>query len=87
MRTYETEKRIASEIENSINCFCTEKEVAKNLCKMHRTLQQTFMRIACYFIKEQAQKTSYDLRNEATVKLSKQIMEKIPYEDMYVPMI
>ena len=66
-----------------------DKGVANNIIGRHRTLQQSFMRLCLEYIKAQAKVdiSWTDARNEATVKLSKRIVEAIGIEDMYVPMI
>lgn len=71
-------------IERYINTFSEEafEELAKELSRMHPTLQQSFMRVVLEFVKMMAEKPTHDLRNEATVKLSREIwnaMTKTPY--------
>lgn len=66
-----------------------EEETAKELANDHPTLQQTFMRLCVFYIKEQAQKdlNRTDLRNEATVKLAKRIMPALADGYEYLPLV
>jgi len=55
----------------------------------HRTLQQGFTRVLVAWIRHLAslKENWYDLRNEASVKLAKKIMESVPYESLFLPFI
>jgi len=63
---------------------------AEELCnKTHPTLQQNVMKLFIACIKmwsEKYKKGHYDLRSEATCKMSKEIMDKLG-DNIYLPMI
>ena len=75
------------QIIDAINSFGSVEPIAEFIANAHPTLQQTFMRLCLKFIKLESEKTYSDARNEATVEICKKIMEKLPYEDQYVPFI
>lgn len=82
-----TAEERAQQIIDALNNFGSITPVAEAIARTHPTLQQSFMRLAFEFIKIQSAKTNYDLRNEASVKLSKIILDAVPYEDQRIPMI
>jgi hypothetical protein len=59
------------------NMGVDEEGFVKELCDSHRTLQQSVMRIFIRFVREMAKKEEgfYDLRNEASVELAREIMK------------
>lgn len=57
---------------NSLNC--NEELFAETVCRDHRTLQQSVMRLFIAFCKRIAV-NSYDRRNEDAVRLAQKIME------------
>jgi hypothetical protein len=65
------------------------KETAQMLANEHPTLQQSFMRLCIAFIKIQAEKDlkRNDLRNEASIKTSKKIVEALDSIDLLMPFI
>lgn len=85
-----TIRKDAEAIERLINGMANEEYVAKELALIsHRTLQQKFMRLCIAFIKAEAN-NSYDLRNQATVELARQIisaMEEFDFKDTALPFI
>jgi len=53
---------------------------------LHRTNLQSFTRfIVSYFVK--LSQSSHDLRNEASVKLAKKFVERIPEDERFLPYI
>ncbi len=52
----------------------------------HRTIQQNMMRFCLAFIARMAEQRS-DLRNEASVELAKQIMDRTDYQARALPKI
>lgn len=74
-------------LSDMINDFgFSEKDTAKFMANEHPTLQQTFMRLACKFIGEMADKTYTDGRNEASVNLARKI-KPILVENGGLPMV
>ena len=66
---------MANELLTFVNSYGFDRETfAKTICKGHRTLQQSVMRLFIEMIREMS-KNSYDDRNEASVELAKRIME------------
>lgn len=66
------------------------KPFAKEMTNKHRTLQQGAMRLflsLCEEWAEQEKAGRYDLRNEATVKLAKRILEVVDDSEVYIPYI
>lgn len=58
-----------------VNSFgCDEKAFAQTICNGHKTLQQSVMRLFIATIREMA-KVPTDGRNEAAVKLAKEIID------------
>ena len=88
----DSENRIVSEVYTSdtisgeqlaasciefVNSFSfKEEEFSSAMCKAHRTLQQSFMRLICGYICAMAD-NSYDDRNEAAVMLAKKLANVI----------
>lgn len=62
------------------------KGVAKAMANDHCTLQQSFMRLCFEFIRQMSEKKYFDGRNEASVKLAKQIVESLG-EEQYLPFV
>lgn len=56
------------------------------LMRDHRTIQQNMMRFCMAFIARMADQ-SYDLRNEASVELAKEIMERTDYASRALPKV
>ena len=65
----------AMQIEDIINCMCIDEElIGRCLAEgAHPTLQQGFMRLVKGFVEAEAEKPFFDDRNEATVKLAKEL--------------
>lgn len=62
------------QVEKMVNDFGFEdEELAKSMANDHPTLQQSFMRMVVKFIEKMADKSYYDGRNEASVKLAKKL--------------
>ena len=62
------------QVEKMVNDFgFQDEELAKSMANEHPTLQQSFMRMVVQFIEKMADKSYYDGRNEASVKLAKKL--------------
>lgn len=83
-------KKVGNLVEDYVNNMGYEPEkLAQHFAGMHRTLQQCFMRVVICFLKIQAkayEEGDYDLRNERTCKLCKDIVDRYS-DDLYVPFI
>lgn len=96
-RKYEMEKKseeVIDAIFHSLNTLGYEAETIQSLVdatkRQHRTLQQAFMRFVVALLKDMAERAKsgqYDLRNEASVKLAQEIVEKVPYERLFLPLV
>jgi hypothetical protein len=53
------------------------KEFAQMFSREHRTVQQCYTRMAVSWLEELAEQKNYDLRNEASVKLAREFVEKV----------
>lgn len=53
----------------------------------HRTLQQNFTGLVMKWISHLAKQQHYDGRNEASVKLAKQIVKAVPEDQWYLPLV
>ena len=60
-------------------------EVAKEILREHRTLQQSMFGLMLYVIEQWSKQENYDLRNEYTIQSSKKIMEVMI--DSHMPFI
>jgi hypothetical protein len=82
------EEEAAAAIAQSINCMSHDlKEVGERLANIHPTLQQSFMGVALAFIKALAAKEYVDLRNEASQKLARRLLEGVEESDTYLPFV
>lgn len=73
-------------ISNLLNTMSfDEKKFCEMFGKEHRTLQQNFTRLCLVWIKHLSTVEHYDDRNEASVLISKEIVEKV--QDLRVPFI
>jgi len=82
-------------IKNNANIICSaidmmgakEYEIGSMIAsEQHRTIQQGFMRLVIGFIKSESA-NSYDLRNEATVVLCKELKKTIDEHNKGLPFI
>jgi hypothetical protein len=82
------EELLAQYIIEAVNSMGFEdKKCAGLLVTTHRTLQQNIMRLFVAFVNEMAGR-KYDARNEASVTLSKKIVEMMSKENLdYLPYI
>lgn len=64
-------------------------DFVKRFTKEHRTLQQSFTAVCFAWIAHLAnlEEGQYDMRNEASVKAAKKIMEKFDQYDLALPFI
>ena len=71
------EYKKAMQIEDILNCMCLDEElIGRCLAEgAHPTLQQGFMRLVKGFVEAEASKPYFDARNEAAVKLAKELNE------------
>jgi hypothetical protein len=58
----------------------------KHILSEHRTLQQSFWRMITKLIIQTAKTEYYDLRNEASIEMCKEIVLKLK-EKLYLPLI
>ena len=78
------EQNIYQSISRAINVMGYDgNAVGELLAHDHPTLQQDFMRIVVGFIKTQAEKDYFDLRNEATGKVCKKLNEVLTDEEYF----
>lgn len=66
-------------------CFEDDK-LADKMANEHPTLQQSFMRFVCQFIRKMAKREYTDGRNERAVALAKRLV-KVLDEDDFLPFI
>jgi len=84
-----TAKEMAGAITNYLNNFSKTPtdELVEELLRQHRTLQQCFSRFCLRWFERVAEAThGFDLRNEASVELAKEIM-KIDLRKRALPFI
>ena len=78
----------ANTIMGVLNNICFDYDtVARALSVQHRTLQQSFMRLAMKFVEAEAKAETWDARNEATVQISKKIVDALGSEIAALPNI
>ena len=71
-------KFTADAIDGFVNDFgFADDLVAETMANNHPTLQQSFMRLCVKFIKKMSEKQYYDGRNEAAIKMAKQMIEPL----------
>jgi len=84
--------KIGETFADQFSSFCNSmgngpKTVAiDKMIRDHRSIQQNMMRFCLAFIARMAEQSS-DLRNEASVELAKQIMDRTDYEARALPKI
>jgi hypothetical protein len=79
---------MAGAVEKLVNIMGNGDEIEKFTAKMagnHPTLQQAFMRLCLDFIRAMAEKTYSDARNEASVRIAKDITAQLG--STYLPTI
>lgn len=73
-------------VDSMVNdCGFQDKKLAEKMANNHPTLQQNFMRMCVYFIKEMANKSYCDDRNRASVEFAKSVLDNV--EEKYFPFI
>jgi hypothetical protein len=85
----EDAKEVVTKLERLVNCFDDEavaKAFVESMRSTHLTLQQSMMRVFMAQIKAWSETSWVDLRNQATVDLCKEIMEKVG-NDSFLPFI
>jgi len=85
-------KKMANDFSNFVNCGDEDdfKEFVDLVTEDHRTLQQLSFKLFLKCIKKWSDfygDSCFDLRNEFTVKKSKEIIEKCLPDGIYVPYI
>ena len=68
------------------NMGVDEKTFCETMAREHRTLQQSFTRLCMKWIQTLARQEYFDARNEASVNLAKEIVEKCK-DSVYLPCI
>lgn len=73
-------EKMANEMADFVNSFSPRnKEFIIAMCLQHRTLQQSFGRLVMEYIFYMATQVKHtDPRNEATVKLCREILNNVP---------
>lgn len=67
--------KLAEEVLMFVNAFgCDEEAFAETICRGHKTLQQSTMRLFMATIRKMAE-VNPDSRNEAAVRLAKEIVK------------
>lgn len=83
---------VAKIVSDSLNCINDTTfigEFVYTMSRDHRTLQQAFTRLCVAWIKDLAEREKeqcYDARNEASVKLAKEIV-KLGDDKLFLPFI
>lgn len=81
-------KDAAQSLADAVNYISTdEKLVAKHLMIEHRSLQQSLVRVFVAMLEELAKQETWDLRNEASVKLAKKFVERFDITERYLPLV
>ena len=83
-----TPKEMQDEMSKFLNTLSSDertKEFVKEMKKDHRTLQQSFTRLCMAWIADLAEREHCDARNEASVKLAKEIKRAILNEEGHFP--
>lgn len=78
MNKTETATQVAKDTINMVNSFGPDmKAYAQVVLDSHKTLQQSWMRLACYVIEQIANQPEWyiDGRNEQTYELAKKIVK------------
>jgi hypothetical protein len=88
MNTEESAKKAVEGLTGYVNNYgASYKLFAQYLMNEHRTLQQSTMRLFIACIEEWSKQKYGDLRNEATLELSKKIMNALENENTHLPLI
>ena len=73
-------------VDDMVNdCAFEDEKLAEKMAKNHPTLQQSYFRHVCKFIKKMANKDYYDDRNKASVECAKKMVGII--DETYLPCI
>lgn len=64
-----------------------DDELADRMANEHPTLQQSFMRFVCKFIRALAKKSYTDGRNERAVALAKKLVATMDEDGAHLPMV
>ena len=83
-----TPKEMQDEMSKFLNTLSSDertKQFVEEMKKDHRTLQQSFTRLCMAWIADLAEREHYDARNEASVKMAKEIKNHLLNEHGYFP--
>lgn len=81
-------KELAEVTANAINNLTfSDEDFCDEMHKEHRTLQQSFMRLALEYIKTTAEQENYDERNRASVEAARKLAKVIEEEHLALPYI
>lgn len=83
-------KEVVQTMSDFVNTFDTNRKnkvFCEEMLKQHRTLQQSFTGLCLEWIKTCSELQHYDLRNEASVKISQKIMDALKEDGTYLPMV
>jgi hypothetical protein len=84
------EEKLAETISNGVNVMGQSPEAfAAAMGRQHRTLQQNFTRFCFAWIRHLAklEENQYDLRNEASVKACREIVQRTGESSSFLPFI
>ncbi len=85
-----TGKDAAAYIASYLNVIGDGEDIAAFVAAMreeHRTLQQGFTRLVVAWLHDLAKREHFDLRNEASVKLARKLLEGKDEFDTHLPLI
>ncbi len=72
----EIASKVGEDTINMVNSYGFDKKAyASKVLSAHRTLQQSWMRLACYVIEQIANQEHYDARNEDAVLLARKLVK------------
>ena len=83
-------QRLAELTGSSLNHFGfddTIKDFTVTMSFEHRTLQQAFTKLCIAWLKHLSEREHWDLRNESSVTMAKDVMELIQEKNHYLPFI
>jgi len=92
-RNSQLAKEFTDHFSRAVNCFLSKdelEEIATMIVQDHRTLQQNKMRLIVTCLKKWAEMEEngyFDLRNEATVKLARKLVDVMDEGEFYLPSV
>ena len=84
-------EEVVKALSEFVNCHSHHdyEQVISLMSREHRTLQQQMTRICVMWLEHLStlEEHGYDLRNEGSVKLAKQLLSGVESSDLYLPLI